>query len=509
MADENDPIQAEESTAVAVQAPEAEMPPGEEGPDTDKKKLKQTVLITDVGPCRKHIKVTVEREDIDELFSEKYKELVSDSQVPGFRPGKAPKQIVVRKFKKDVSEQVRGQVLLASLEQLADDFDVAPLSPPDINPNKLDIPDKGPFIYEFEVEVRPQFELPNYRGLKLKRPVHTYSDDEVAEEEKRILSRYGSLAPKPEGNAQIGDFLTVDMTTRLGDTLIGTSKEITIRVDDTIAFKDGVAKGLAEKVAGANANDTRVVDIVMTDAAAQEGLKGKTVQATLEIKEVKTLRMPELDEEFLESKFGVRTTDQLRERVRVMLERRLEYQQRNSAREQVLELITASADWDLPRDLLLRQARKSFARRVMEMQEAGLSEEEIRARSRMLEQDVVKSTQASLKEHFVLQKIAEVEKIEVNDDDVNDEIERLADQSGESARRVRAKMEKDDLLETLAAQLMERLALNLILESAEYEDMPLIPEGGMATVDQQAIEGELNDPTKAPDEEPKAEQSSE
>src|SRR5262245_36829641 len=215
MADEKE-LEAKEMTAlVEERVPEGaeDAAEGGEGEAEEKKKLKQTVDISDVGPCRKHIKVTVDRADIDDLFSEKYKELVTDSIVPGFRPGKAPKQVVMRKFKKDVSEQVRGQVLLASLEQLAEDFDVAPLAPPDINPNKLEIPDQGPFVYEFEVEVRPQFDLPDYKGLKLKRPVRTFNDADAEQEEKRILSRFGSLVPK-SGTAQTGDYLTVDMTTR-------------------------------------------------------------------------------------------------------------------------------------------------------------------------------------------------------------------------------------------------------------------------------------------------------
>src|SRR5207253_3110948 len=100
-----------------------------EGDADAKQKLTQQVDMQDVGPCKKHIKVTVDRADIDRLLEGKYKELVGDAWVPGFRPGKAPKQIVVRKFKKEVTDQVKAELLLASLEQLAEDHDVAPLSP--------------------------------------------------------------------------------------------------------------------------------------------------------------------------------------------------------------------------------------------------------------------------------------------------------------------------------------------------------------------------------------------
>ncbi len=154
-----------------------------------------------LGPCKKHIKVTIARADIDKRFDEKYSELMGDSTIPGFRPGKAPREIVVRKYKNEVKDQVRAQLLLASLEQLADDHDVAPLSPPDLNPDKLDIPEKGDFVYEFDVEVRPQFDLPDYKGLKLNRPAQTFTDADVEKEQNRILARYGQLIPKPEGNA--------------------------------------------------------------------------------------------------------------------------------------------------------------------------------------------------------------------------------------------------------------------------------------------------------------------
>ena len=133
------------------------------------------------------------------------------------------------------------------------------------------------------------------------------------------------------------------------------------------------------------------------------------------------------------------------------------------------------------------------------MRSAGISEDEIRGRQRLLERDVLASTEASLKEHFVLQKIAEVEKIEVNDDDLEAEIDRMAERSGESPRRVRARLEKEDLIDALAAEMIERKALDLILDHAQYEDVPLDqPEADVATVEAQAVPGEMRDPTAAP-----------
>jgi trigger factor len=477
-----------------------------EGEDGDKKpeKLTQAVEIKDVGPCKKHIKVTVQRDAIDKRLGEKFSELVVDANVAGFRPGKAPRKLVERRFHKDVSNQVKGEVLLASLEQLAEDHDIAPLTAPNLDPLKIELPPDGPLVYEFEVEVRPQFDLPNYKGLKLRRIVHTFTDDEIEQEERRLLTPYGQIVPKPEGNVQLYDILIADVTTRDGDRVLSEIKESQFRVNRQLAFKDGIAKKFLEQVQGANPGDTRAVDVALSSLAADPALRGKTVQATFAVKDVKTVRMPELTHEFLHT-FHVHTPEQLRELVQVILQRRLEYQQRQSIRQQVLEHIAAAATWELPEDLLLRQSRRALQRRVMEMKADGISDDEITSRMRLLQQDVIKSTELALKEHFVLQKIAEVEKIDVNDEDLDDEIERIANQNDESPRRVRARLEKEDMLEALAIEMIERKALDLILDHAEYTDVPLGHENeepAMTTSEQQAVPGEMQDPNAPPPETP-------
>src|SRR5882762_8033425 len=113
-----------------TETPEPEAPATATATETEdeaKKKLHQQVEIRDVGPCKKHIKVSVERGDIDELFNSKFSELVTDANVAGFRPGKAPRKIIERRFRRDVGDQVKAEVMMASLEQLADEHDIAPL----------------------------------------------------------------------------------------------------------------------------------------------------------------------------------------------------------------------------------------------------------------------------------------------------------------------------------------------------------------------------------------------
>ena len=159
----------------------------QEGPS----KLHQNVEIRDIGPCRKHIKVTIERKDIDERLNEQFKKLVTESVVAGFRPGKAPRRIIEKQFHREVGDQVKNEVLMASLQQLGDDHKLAPLSEPNLQLERIEIPNEGPLVYEFEVEVRPEFDLPSYKGMKIKRPVKEFSQADVDEARRRLLSRDG------------------------------------------------------------------------------------------------------------------------------------------------------------------------------------------------------------------------------------------------------------------------------------------------------------------------------
>ena len=482
-------------------------------------KLDQQVEISDVGPCKKHVKVTVQRKQIDERFDEKFTEIVRSDQpqVRGFRPGKAPRKLIERQYHDSVAEEVKTQVLMASLEQLAEDQQISPLSPPDLDPNRIEIPKEGPFVYEFDIEVRPEFDLPDYKGLKLRRPTHSYTAAEKAREKNRLLERYGQLAPK-DGDppvVELDDYITADVEIKFGERLLNKLEEVRVKVDKQLALSDGVATDFGKKMAGAKPGDVRTVDIILSQELGSPALRGQAVQATFTIKDVKTVRPPELTREFLEDVFAVSTPEALDELVDSLLQRRLEYTQRQEARKQVLEKIGSSATWELPRDMLQRQARKTFARRVMEMKNAGMTDAQIQGRRRILEQDVIRTTESALKEHFVLQKIAEVEKLEIEDDDLDAEIERIADQSGESPRKVRARMEKEDLMEALATDLLERKALDLILDTATFEDYDLSPEereeqaADVATVAAPAVPGEEGRPDDVTAPPPEAEAEAE
>ena len=187
--------------------------------------------------------------------------------------------------------------------------------------------------------------------------------------------------------------------------------------------------------------------------------------------DVKRLELPRLTPELLDDIGGFSTEEDLRNAVRMDLERQQQYQQQQQARRQITTELTASADWELPPSMLKRQSERELERAVLELRRAGYSEDEILARENDLRQNSAASTARALKEHFILERIAEEEEIDVDPGDYDSEIMLIAAQSGQSVRRVRAQLEKSGMMDALRNQILERKTLELVLEHAKYKDV--------------------------------------
>src|SRR5262245_21835447 len=442
---------------------------GTEGADAPFK-MSLTVDIENAGPCKKHVKVVVPRADLDHFYNEAVKDLVTTAAVPGFRTGHVPRKLIEKRFRKEVGEQVRQKVLMQSLQQLGEDHKLDAINEPDLDVETLVLPEEGDFTYEFDVEVRPEFELPNYAGLTIKRPMRAITDAEVDAHLENYLSQFGQLVPH-DGPAEPGDYVLAEVTFESAGAELERPTEKQIRIRPKLRFTDAEVTGFDELMKGVRPGDRREATSKISVEASKVELRGEPVKITFEVKDVKRLRLPELNQEFLEQ-LEVESEAVLRQEIREVLERQVTYEQRQATRRQVLEKITSSADWELPESLVKRQVENALRREILEMQQAGFTDEQIRARQNELLQQQISMTRQALKEHFVLDKIATQEKLEVTPHDKDVEIAYMAMQRGESARKVRARLEKTGLIENLEAQILERKAVDVVLEKAVFQDVP-------------------------------------
>ena len=465
-----DDTQATEDAATAVADPVDEAQ-GEE--KKEEYKMSVNAEIEDAGPCRKHIRIRVPQEDIAHFYGEEVADLADKAEVPGFRVGHVPKKLIEKRFKKELSAQVKQKLLVQSLEQVAEDHELDPISEPNIDFEAIELPEEGDFEYEFDVEVRPDFDLPDYKGLKIERPTREIGDEDVEAYRNRYLEQYATRE-EHDGAAEAGDYVTFSAAFTHEGRPLHKIGEVTAQIRETLQFQDAELEGFDKLMTGAKAGDVRETELKVSTETENVEMRGETIAAKFTIKSVARLKMPELTAEFLE-RVGVEDSEELNDEIRATLNRQVEYQQRQACRRQVLSQITQSADWELPEELVLKQVENALRREILEMQQAGFTAEEIRARENEIRQRAVSNTEQALKEHFVLDRIAEKEEIEVTPGELDFEIQMMAMQRGESARRVRARLEKSGMDENLAAQIRERKAVDIILDQAEFTDKPMDP----------------------------------
>jgi trigger factor len=442
-----------------------------EGPGAGlKPKLEMQVDISDVGPCKKHVKVSIPRSEVERQFTASLADIGKEAVVPGFRPGRAPRQLVIKRFKKQVAEQVKSSLLMSSLEQLDEDYELDPITQPQLDVAAIELPEDGPMSYEIDVEVRPQFALPDYKGLSLKRPVRPISEADIDTHLQRYLERYGQIVPKLEGAAALGDYVTADLVFHRPDgSVLNEVKEIQFRLQPEMRFRDGAIPKLGDALVGAKPGETRRAEAKMGTSTGEPALRGATVPVQVRLHDLKQMRLPEINPGFLNS-IGFASIDELREAVQDALKRRLQAQQRQALRRQILDHLLEQTPFDLPADLVRREEVNTIRRLVADLRQEGISDDEIRASEAAIRANAHETTLRSLKELILLSKIAEAEEIQVDDEDFAVEIEAMAERTGESPRRIRSRLEKEGATQQLTTQILERKVIDRILQDSTVED---------------------------------------
>lgn len=459
-----------------------------------KAKLDLEVVITDVGPCKKHLKIAVARTDIDKQFEETFGTMKKEAAVPGFRPGRAPRQLVEKMFKKQVAGQVKTDLLMAALGQIDLDYKIKPITAPNLDIDAIELPEHGPMRFEIDVEVQPDFPLPAYKNLVVHRPVKTISEADIDAQVRLFLERSALMVPKLEGGAEINDYVTADLAFSRNGIALNEAKEVKFRLQPDLRFQDGIVRDFGSVVAGAKPGEQRVAQAEIGSSSPDPALRGQEVQVDITILDLKQLRLPDPTPAYFAST-GFEDMDDLRDEVKTTLEKRLAYQQKQAIRKEILDKLIVEIPFDLPTNLVARQEQSTLRRLVSEMRQGGLGDMDIRAREAEIRANAHESTTRSLKEYFLLSKIADAEEIKVEEEDLEEQIRVLAARTDESPRRVRARIEKEGLGEALASQILEEKTIERILQYISVEDVPMEEQRAVETLDQAAFAApEIADP---------------
>ena len=448
----------------------------------EKPPLQLDVTVESPEACVRAVVVTIPQTEVKRYLKEAYDELVPEAQVPGFRSGRAPRQLVEKQFKDRVVEQVKGSLLMDSLSQVTDSQDFSAIGEPDFDYEAISIPDDGDFKYQFTIEVRPEFKTPDWKGMKLTKPVEEIGDKEITESLNRVLSRYASLEATDEA-AELGDKLLITAKFTHNGKQLSEMDEERVTLQSRLSFSDATCEDFGKQFTGVTEGETRNVKVKVAEGAAEDELRGQEIDAEIHVVEVLKQENPELTPQFLEELGDFESEEELRDFVKDSLTRQADYRTQQAVRQSVVELLAGSADFQLPESLVKRQTQRELERRVLELRRSGFDDDMIRSFVNTARQNARATTEAALREHFILEQIAEEEKVEADNADYEAEVALIAQQSDMSPRRVRARLEKQGQMDALRNQIVERKVIEKIVEAAKVTEEKVKSEPGEAEDD--------------------------
>ena len=425
-----------------------------------------TTTVTELPESRVRVQAEVPSEEVEKRVEQTARQLGRTLRVPGFRAGKAPAPVVIKRIGREavLDEAVRDSIATwysAAIDAAA----IVPVGEPDLDLG--DMPRHGePLKFSIEIGVRPKATLGEYTGLEVGRREVAVDDAAVAEEIERLRERSGRLETV-DRPAQRGDFVVMDYRGTLeGEPFAGGEGR-----DQMVELgSERLVPGFEEQLQGATAGEERTVTLTFPDDYGAPDLAGREAEFAVTVKEVKAKELPELDDD-LAAEAGFDTLDELRDDIRARLQENDEQRLEAEFRETVLDAAVAGATIEIPDALVEARSRELWDQMLHSLAHQGISKEMYLQIAGREEDDIIEQGKADaetqLRREAVLAAIVDAEGIEPSDDEVMESIERAAPSEGTSAKKLLERMRSTGRLDALKAELAQRKALDLVAESAK------------------------------------------
>lgn len=420
------------------------------------------VRVESAGPCRREIHIEVPAERVSHAFKEVVQAYAQVAKVPGFRPGKAPKDLIRRRFQKEIATEVKERLIPAAYQEAVQKEKLETIAVLDVKEKELT--EAQPFAFSITLDVQPAFDLPAYRGLAVEgQPVKVEDSDveDVLQNIREQNARYEEV----QGRALAkGDLAQIDYRGQLdGQPLetvaekakgMGEGKDFWLMADDQNEFLPGFAQGLL----GAQVGETRTVNVNFPADFVEPALAGKGATYQVTVKAIREKKLPEIDEAFLKA-VGADSVEALKARVRGDLQNMREENEKRRQQNEVARLLLQNTSLDLPESVLQDETRQQVYEMVRQSQSRGASKEDIENRKEELFDTAARTASDKIKLRYILRRIAREEKIDCTQDEVEARVAMLARSWGVALDKLKADMQKRNAL----PQVREDVLLNKTL----------------------------------------------
>ncbi len=407
---------------------------------------------------RREIEVEIPVEAVNretDSLIQKYQKL---ARIPGFRRGHVPASVIRQRFSEDLKSDVVEALVPRYFRKAADKQGLIPVSQPQVT--DLHLKENEPLRFKASFEVMPEIKVEGYKELRAEKPEIVVTDDEVEQSLTNVREQHATYSAV-EGRALAdGDYAQVSLDGQPKD---GDGKPVHMdEIMVEIAGKDTMPE-FTENLRGASAGDERVFEVVYAQDAAEQRLAGKTFTYTVKVHSIKQKSLPELDDQFATQLGEFKSLDEVRQRLREGMAAERKHAAEHGAKDKLVAELVKRSEFEVPEALVERQIDVRLERGLRALAAQGMKAEDIkkmdlnRLRVGQREQ-ALQEVKASL----LLDKIAEEEKIEVSDEEINGEINSLAQQSKQTPEAIRARLTRDGALDRIRNRIRSEKTLDFL-----------------------------------------------
>jgi trigger factor len=431
------------------------------------------ITVENLAPCKKLLRVEVDAKAVDEAFDAVTKDFQKQASLPGFRPGKAPRAMVLKKYEPDIKTEVKRKLIGDLYRKALDEKKIAVIGYPDIEEIQFG---RGQALqFAATIETAPEFQLPEYKGLPAKREAKSVTAADV-DRAIELLAKQHVKFETVARELRLGDVAVVNYTgtcdgkpiTATAPTAKGLTEQKNFWVD---AASDSFIPGFADQIIGAKAGDKRTVNVDFPADFVTKQLAGKKGVYEVEVVEVKEKSLPPIDDAFAK-KYDAENLPKLREGVQRDLENELKYSQARAVRGQIIHALLTATNFDLPETAVAHETRNVVYDIVRENSQRGVGRDLIEKQKDEIYSAAAQSAKERVKLSFLIQRIAEKEGIQVSQDEVLKRVQSLAMAYQIPLEKFLKDLQKRNGVVELYDQIAHEKVLAFLEQNAKIEEVP-------------------------------------
>jgi trigger factor len=417
--------------------------------------------VTTAVDCKRSLEIEIPLAEVERARERVTNSIKQRVRLPGFRPGKAPLNLIQSRFESEIRSEVLDLLLPHAFRERVQKEELKVVGSPNISDLHFDPGE--PIRFKADFEVAPEFELSDYRGLPVNYEEPTVTDEEVAkrlETMREGKAEYVNLDPRPIEN---GDHVLVHLKSVTGlAEPVNQDTQVEVGAEQTLPEFN-------EALLGASPDEVKHVAVTYPEDYGQERLAGKTVEFELTPKVVRRKELPALDDEFARDLGDYQNLDELRDAVRKTIFHEKQYVAQQQAKEELIDRLVERNDFAVPEAYIDRQLENQVRMQLHELTGKGVDPATLK-----LDWQKIKETQRdkavrSVRASLVLEKIAEREGIGATKDEVDREVQRIARQEREAVPVTRARLEKEGALARIAGHIQTEKTLQLVFDQAQKQ----------------------------------------